>query len=100
MEVIGWTIQTVFSLLLNLLWEYKMLLQFSDLQTKHEQTMTKTTACNSNQPLGLQKESLTLLSQLDFFPVSVVFGNNPQIGDLGCSVSQLILTLLLNSFQC
>lgn len=100
MEVTGWTIQTVFSLLLNLLWEYKMLLQFSDLQTKHEQTMTKTTACNSNQPLGLQKESLTLLSQLDFFPVSVVFGNNPQIGDLGCSVSQLILTLLLNSFQC
>lgn len=44
-----------------------MLLQFSDLQTKHEQTMTKPAACNSNQPLGLQKESLTRFSQLNFF---------------------------------
>lgn len=44
-----------------------MLLQHSDLQTKHEQTMTKPAACNSNQPLGLQKESLSLFSQLNFF---------------------------------
>lgn len=78
-----------------------MLLQRSDLQTKHEQTMTKPAACNSNQPLGLQKESLSLFSQLNFFFfVSVVFGNNPQIDYLGCSVSQVIFTLLLNSSWC
>lgn len=79
-----------------------MLLQFSGLQTKHEQTMTKTTACNSNQPhaTGLTKGiSDSFLTADFFFPVSVVFGNNPQTGDLGCSVSHLILTLL-NSFQC
>lgn len=43
--------------LLNFPWMYEMLLHFSDLQTKHQQTMTENAACNSNQPraTGLTK---------------------------------------------
>lgn len=78
-----------------------MLLQFSDLQTNREQTRTENAACNSFQPhaTGLTKGISDSFSQMTFFSVSVVFGNNPQMSDLGFSVSHLILTLL-NYFQC
>lgn len=49
-----------------------MLLQFSDLQTKHEQTMVRNAACSSNQPhaTGLTKGISDSFLTTDFFSQS------------------------------